>query len=114
MTYIGVLSSFNSTLELVADPANLATSYTILSNNIAGLPAAKVIPFNITNSLAYVEHSLEGSVVMLTNVYFGTNAGNLISTNANTVVTVTNGAGETFLGLGAPRGLWIGLRYEWE
>ena len=25
-----------------------------------------------------------------------------------------NGAGETFLGLGAPRGLWIGLRYEWE
>ena len=97
VAFIGVLSSFNSTLELAADTVNnLATSYTVLSNDLASLPAPKVIPFNITNSLAYVENSIEGSVVMLTNVFFGTNAGNLISTNANTVATVTNGAGETF------------------
>ena len=25
-----------------------------------------------------------------------------------------NSASETFLGLGAPRGLWVGLRYEWD
>jgi outer membrane receptor protein involved in Fe transport len=25
-----------------------------------------------------------------------------------------NGVAEPFYGLGAPRGVWIGLRYEWE
>ena len=25
-----------------------------------------------------------------------------------------NGTSETFLGLGAPRGVWVGLRYEWD
>src|SRR5207245_7374327 len=52
-------------------------------------------PFGITNNLAQTE-GLEGSIVMLTNVYFGTNAGNVLSTTANSTVEVTNAAGETF------------------
>lgn len=96
LTFIGLLSSFNSTLELLADANDLSTSYTVLSNNFAGLPAARVIPFNITNNLALCESELEGRVVMLTNVFFGTNAGTTISTLANQTVVVTNGAGESF------------------
>ncbi len=95
LTFIGVLSSFNSTLELLADTVNNpATSYTVLSNNISLLPIPKTIPFSITNNLAQSE-ALEGSFVMLTNVYFKT-PGATISTTANTVAVVTNSAGETF------------------
>src|SRR5205814_1667504 len=82
LTFIGFMSSFNSTLELEADTNDLSTSYVALSNNVAGLPAPKVIPFNITNNITQTE-ALEGSVVMLTNVYFGTNEGTAISTTAN-------------------------------
>lgn len=96
VTFVGVLSSFNSTLELLADIANNpVASHIVLSNNIAGLPAPRVIPFNLTNNLPQIE-ALEGSIVMLTNVFFGTNAGNIISITANTTVAVTNAAGETF------------------
>lgn len=96
--FVGVLSSFNSTLELAADTTgNPSTSYTVLSNNIATLPNPKPIAFSITNNLAFCETNLEGSLVMLTNVYFGTNAGNFISTNANTTVVVTNANGESFI-----------------
>jgi len=98
VTFVGVLSSFNSTLELLVnkDPATGipgTTNYIVSSGS--PLPAPKVIPFNITNSLAQAE-ALEGTEVMLTNVFFGTNAGNTISTNANATVVVTNGRGETF------------------
>ena len=102
VTFVGVLSSFSSTLELLADTntANLipGTSFVVLSNNIAGLPAPKVIPFNLTNNLAQAE-ALEGTIVMLTNVFFGTNAGSTINTNTSnnaTFVIVTNGNGEKF------------------
>src|SRR5207302_8079398 len=75
VTWVGFLSSFSSNLELGADPTTSpASSYTVLSNNIASLPAPKIIPFTITNNLALSE-ATEGSVVMLTNVYFGANAG---------------------------------------
>jgi hypothetical protein len=99
VTFIGFLSSFNSNLELEADTNDVTTSFTVLSNNIAALPAAKVVPFNITNNLAFCETNLEGSIVMLTNVFFGTNAGALTPTNSPNnvnVYVVTNGAGETF------------------
>lgn len=99
VTFIGFLSSFNSNLELEADTNDITTSFTVLSNNIAALPAAKVVPFNITNNLAFCETNLEGSIVMLTNVFFGTNAGALTPTNSPNnvnVFVVTNGAGETF------------------
>jgi len=66
-----------------------------LSNDISSLPAPIAIPFGITNDLAKCE-ALEGSLVMLTNVYFGTNAGKVVSTTANSTFIVTNSAGETF------------------
>jgi len=62
---------------------------------LAESAAPKPIPFSITNNLPFCETNLEGSIVMLTNVYFGTNAGLVISTNANTAITVSNAAGET-------------------
>ena len=97
LTFVGVLSSFNSTLELLADTVNNpATSYTVLSNNIATLPSPKVIDFSITNNLAFCETNLEGAIVMLKGVYFGANAGVAINTNANTTIVVTNANGETF------------------
>jgi hypothetical protein len=94
VTFVGWLSSFNSTLELEADTNDVTTGFVVLSNNPAGLPAPRVIPFSITNNLAFCETNLEGRIVMLTNVYFTTNT--IISTNANTSVTVTNAGGETF------------------
>jgi len=98
VTFTGFLSTFNSNLELEADTNDVSTGFTILSNNIALLPAPKVIPFSITNNLDFCETNLEGTIVILTNVYFGTNAGVAVATGtANTTVTVTNAAGETFL-----------------
>jgi hypothetical protein len=97
LAFTGFLSSFNSTLELVVDPTlSPASGVTVLSNNIASLPAPRIIPFSITNSLALVETQIEGAIVMLTNVYFGTNAGLTVSTTNNSTILVTNQAGETF------------------
>jgi hypothetical protein len=96
VTFIGWLSSFNSTLELEADTNDVSTSFTILSNNLASIPPAKVVPFSITNNLPLMETNIEASIVILTNVYFGTNAGLVIASNANTTITVSNAAGETF------------------
>jgi hypothetical protein len=95
VAFSGVLSSFNSTLELLASTAIPDTSYFVISNNLASLPAPKVIPFGITNDVAFCEANLEGRIVMLTNVFFGTNAGLAIPA-ANTTVVVTNEGGETF------------------
>ena len=97
VTFVGVLSSFNSTLELLVDQVNNPlTSFTVHSNDIATLPAPQIISFNLTNDLAQSE-ALEGSIVMLTNVFFGTNAGKVISTTANTNIVVTNLMGEAFV-----------------
>jgi hypothetical protein len=95
VTFVGWLSSFNSSLELEGDTNDTTTSFIVWSNNIAALPSPKVIPFSITNNLAFCETNLESSIVMLTNVYFGTNAGVVVSNTINPVV-VTNAAGETF------------------
>jgi len=100
VTFIGVLSSFNSALELLADTENNpSSSYTILSNNLTFLPAPRPIAFSITNNLPFCETNLEGSIVMLTNVYFGTNAGTTINTNTSanaSSIVVSNAAGQTF------------------
>ena len=103
VTFTGVLSSFSSGTELYADSfaSDAAspypyTSYSVLSNNIAALPAPVVIPFSITNNANYVNYTLGASLVKLTNVFFGTNAGNTISSTANQNITVTNSAGQTF------------------
>jgi len=96
VSFVGWLSSFNSSLELEGDTNDLSTGWTIYSNNLAGIPPPKVIPFSITNNLALMETNIEASIVVLTNVYFGTNAGLLIASNANTTITVSNAAGDTF------------------
>lgn len=96
VTLVGFLQSFQGNLELESDLANNpATTYTVLSNNLALLPAPVVIPYNdITNNIKLAE-TLEGSVVMLTNVFF-TNSAIVVSTTANTTTLVTNASGQSF------------------
>jgi hypothetical protein len=96
VTLVGFMQSFQGNLELEADTTdNAATSYTVLSNNLALLPAPVVIPYNdITNNIKLAE-TLEGSVVMLTNVFF-TNSAIVVATNANTTIVVTNDNGQNF------------------
>jgi hypothetical protein len=97
VTFVGVVSSFTSGLELYADTVNRTyTSYTILSNNIAGLPTPIIISFDILTNLNNVNYNLGGSLVMITNVYFGANAGTVLSTTANNTIIVTNAVGKTF------------------
>jgi len=97
VTVVGFLSSFQGNLELETDvTGNPATSQTILSNNIAALPAPIVIPYNdITNNMALTEATIEASAVMLTNVFF-TNETIVVSTTANTTTMVTNASGQNF------------------
>jgi hypothetical protein len=98
VTFVGVLSSFSSGLELYADTNNFPyTSYTINSSGNS-LPTPRLIPFTVTNvyGFTYLNTNLAGSVVTITNVYFGTNYGNTISTTANQTVTVTNSSGTPF------------------
>lgn len=93
---VGFMQSFQGNLELEADTTdNPATSYTVLSNNLALLPAPTVIPYNaVTNNVKLAE-TLEGSVVMLTNVFF-TNDALVVSTAANMTTLVTNASGQNF------------------
>jgi hypothetical protein len=94
VTLVGFMQSFQGNLELEADN-NPATTYTVLSNNLSLLPAPIVIPYNdITNNIKLAE-TLEGSVIMLTNVFF-TNTDIVIGTNANTTILVTNASGQNF------------------
>ena len=99
VTWIGVLSSFATGLELYADPSGLYpyTSYTDTGTTNA-LPAPIAIPFNVTNVVgyAYMNTNLAGSLVQLTDVHFGTNAGTALSTTANNTITVTNSSGQSF------------------
>jgi hypothetical protein len=96
VTWTGVLSSFTTGLELYADPTGSYpyTSY-IDTGATNALPAPVVIPYNFTNAFgfAYVNTNLAGELVTLTNVYFGTNAGLVLSTSANNTVIVTNSGG---------------------
>jgi hypothetical protein len=97
VTYIGVLSGYTTGLELYADTVDLPfTSYTDLSNNIAAMPTPITIPFDVTTNLDNMNYNIAGSLVRLTDVYFGTNAGTIIPTNANKYITVTNSSGKAF------------------
>jgi hypothetical protein len=101
VTYIGVLSSFTTGLEIYADvTAGSIYPYTSFfdTGTTNALPAPRVIPYNVTNvvGFAYMNTNLAGSLVQLTNVYFGTNAGLVLSTSANNTVTVTNSGGVKF------------------
>jgi hypothetical protein len=97
VTWVGVLSSFSTGLELYADPTGNfpGTSYTDTGTTNA-LPAPIAIPNNFTNTygFAYVNTNLAGSLVQLTDVHFGTNAGTALSTTANNTIIVTNSSGQ--------------------
>jgi len=94
------VSSFTSGLELYADAtagsAFPYTSFTVLSNNIAGLPAPRSIGFNILTNVPYANTNLGGLYVQISDVHFGVNAGTVLSTTANTFVGVTNSSGQAF------------------
>ena len=99
VTFVGVTSSFSSGMELFADTVNRTyTGYTINSSGNP-LPAAKIIPFNLTNTtpFVYLATNTAGSLVTLQNVSFGTNTGVVISNTANQYVTVTNSSGTPFV-----------------
>lgn len=98
VTFVGVLSGFTSGLELYADSADNSypfTSYTDTGVTNA-LPAPISIGFDITTNLNYVNTNIAGSLVTLTDVYFGTNAGTVLPTAANYTGTVTNSSGKPF------------------
>ena len=99
VTYIGVLSSYTSGLELYADTADSSYPYTsyIDTGTTNALPAPIAIPYNFTNAFgfAYVNTNLAGSLVKITDVHFGTNAGVVLSTSANNTIIVTNSSGQT-------------------
>ena len=92
VTFIGVLSSFSSGLELAADTTTKPyTSYTVNSSGNA-LPVPLAVPFTFTNNnFSNVNYTIAGRYVQLTNVFFGTNSGNFIT---NGFVTVSNALGQ--------------------
>jgi hypothetical protein len=102
VTIVGFLSTFGGNLEIEADitgavPANNATSVEILSNNIAAYPTPLVVSWtnlfmgNGTN--ANLTYNYMGSQVLLTNVYFGTNANKTTTATASPTYVVTNANG---------------------
>jgi hypothetical protein len=99
VTFVGVMSSFSSGLELYADPGagdpSSSVPYTTYTNSGPGtLPAPMLIPFSITNSgYANMNTNIAGRLVRLSDVFFGTNAGTMIT---NGFFTVTNGSGDSF------------------
>lgn len=100
VTFVGVLSSYSSGLELYADTTTRPyTSYTVVSNNFP-LPAPLAIPFTITNNnFPAINYNIAGLYVQLTNVFFGTNAGTTIAASTSggmLVVAVTNAQGQPF------------------
>jgi hypothetical protein len=96
VTAVGFLSSFGGNLELLCDLSNPAQGVAILSNNIAAYPAAKLIAWDNLyqgGTNANLNYNYLGSVVLLTNVYFGANAG-IVTTNGNYNLVVTNAQGK--------------------
>jgi hypothetical protein len=93
VTFVGVMSSYSSGLELYADTTDLPyTSYTD-TGTTAPLPAPVSIPFTFTNNnYANVNYQIAGERVQLSGVYFGTNAGNAIVAG---FMAVTNVSGQT-------------------
>ena len=116
VTVNGYLNAFQGNLEIEADLTgqNNATSVQFLSNNIAGYPVAKVLNWATEFAIGVTNRAVEqgstntftgskkGSICLLPNVYFGTNAGQVIT--GNYYAYVTNAAG-----LGGYVYFWGGL-----
>ncbi|MEY4916190.1 MAG: hypothetical protein RL616_103 [Verrucomicrobiota bacterium] len=92
VTFVGVLSSFSSGLELTADTTTKPYTSYIVNSSGNTLPTPLAIPFTYTNNnFSNVNYTIAGRYVQLTNVFFGTNAGSIIT---NGFVTVTNALGQ--------------------
>lgn len=99
VTFVGVLSAYTSGLELYADStAGSVFPYTSYTDTGAtdALPAPIPISFDVANNLDNLNYNLQGSLVKLSDVYFGTNAGVVLSTSGNNTITVTNSSGQQF------------------
>ncbi len=93
VTFVGVLSSFSSGLELYVDNTDIPYTTNYANGTSAPLPTPVVIPFTFTNNnYANVNYQIAGERVQLNGVYFGTNAGTAI---ANGFLAVTNVSGKT-------------------
>jgi len=99
VTFIGVLSGYQYGLELDADstvPSTLPyTSYTDTGATNA-LPAPIAIGYDVATNLNNLNYHLQGSLVQLSDVYFGANAGLVLSSTTNNVCTITNSHGQSF------------------
>ena len=108
----GYLNAFQGNLEIEADLTgqNNATSVQILSNNIANYPVAKALDWATEFAIGLTNRTVEqgttnssgvltglgskkGSICLLRDVYFGTNAGHVITGNYYTYVTNAAGLG---------------------
>jgi hypothetical protein len=96
VTWVGVLSTFTSGIELYADPSGSYpyTSY-VDTGTTNALPTPTPITFDVANNLSTL-NTIQGSLVKLSDIYFGTNAGTALSTTANNTITVTNSSGKKF------------------
>jgi hypothetical protein len=95
VTWIGVMSTFTSGIELYADPTGAYpyTSYTDTGTTNA-LPTPITISYDVATNLNILNTNIQGSLVKLSDCYFGTNAGTALSTTANNTITVTNSSGK--------------------
>jgi hypothetical protein len=98
VTFVGVLSAYTTGLELNAD-VTPSTAYPYTSYVDTGatnaLPTPISIGYNVLapNNLTNVNLNIAESLVTLSGVYFGTNAGTIIT---NHIITVTNSSGQSF------------------
>jgi hypothetical protein len=96
VTAVGFLSSYLGNLELEVDLSDPANSVTILSNNIAGYPTPIAVPWDNLyqyGTNADLNYNTAGSIVLLTDVHFGANAGFVTGKN-NYYWSVTNSLGQ--------------------
>jgi hypothetical protein len=89
------MSTFTSGIELYADPTGAYpyTSYTDTGATNA-LPTPITISYDVATNLNILNTNIQGSLVKLSDCYFGTNAGTALSTTANNTITVTNSSGK--------------------
>src|SRR5205085_3905785 len=81
----GTLSMFNNNLEFVSSPANPFQTFTIIGHTSL-LPTPVVFAPDFTNNAPFCE-ALEGSVIMVTNVFIPANT----NLTANRTITGTIG-----------------------
>jgi len=99
VTFVGVLSQYPTGFELYADTSDNQFPYTsFIDTGInTNLPAPISIPMNFVSAygLPYVNTNIGGSLVQISDVYFGARAGTTINSGANDIIAVTNSLGQT-------------------